>query len=621
MIYGTGKEAKKALKTVKKIEITRPVLPTRKKVAAYARVSMESDRMMHSLSTQVSYYNELIQSNPEWEFAGVYADNFISGTSTEKRTEFQRMLADCEARKIDIVLTKSISRFARNTVDLLETVRHLKELGIEVQFEKEHINSLSDDGELMLSLLASFAQEESRSISENARWAIQKRFEKGIPNGHFRVYGYRWEGDELVPVPEEAAIVKRIYQNFLDGKSRLETERELAAEGITTRDGCRWVDSNIKSVLSNITYTGNLLLQKEFIEDPVTKKRRKNKGQLPQYFVENTHEPIIDMETFQYVQDEMARRRELGALANKSLNITCFTGKIKCGNCGKSFMHNIRKNRAQFTTTYTDEDGMYTTWVCGSRKQKQKGEPCMAKEIPDKILKACCAEVLGLDEFDDEVFAERVERIDVPDGGILVFHFYDGTEVTKEWKSTAKQDCWTDEYKDRQREWVRNYMAKGDGRFSPFTTRIRCGCCGGSCRRQVQGSSDGKIAYWRCSGGGATNCGIKGIREPELMEIAAGLMGLPEFDGDAFREQVDHITMVKSGQLEFTFTDGHTEEAEYSTKRKGKPWTEEQRAKFKESIKGSYTPERRKAMSEHMKQVRRERYWNSKGKSKQSQQP
>ena len=178
------------MKTVKKIEVTRPVLPTRKKVAAYARVSMESDRMMHSLSTQVSYYNELIQSNPEWEFAGVYADNFISGTAIDRRPEFKRLLDDCEAGKIDIVLTKSISRFARNTVDLLETVRHLKELGIEVQFEKEHINSLSDDGELMLSLLASFAQEESRSISENARWAIQKRFEKGIPNGHFRVYGY-----------------------------------------------------------------------------------------------------------------------------------------------------------------------------------------------------------------------------------------------------------------------------------------------------------------------------------------------------------------------------------------------------------------------------------------------
>ena len=609
------------MKTVKKIEVTRPVLPTRKRVAAYARVSMESDRMMHSLSTQVSYYNELIQSNPEWEFAGVYADNFISGTSTDKRTEFQRMMADCEAGKIDIVLTKSISRFARNTVDLLETVRHLKELGIEVQFEKEHINSLSDDGELMLTLLASFAQEESRSISENARWAIQKRFEKGIPNGHFRVYGYRWEGDQLVPVPEEAAIVKRIFQNFLDGKSRLETEREFAAEGITTRDGCRWVDSNIKVVLSNVTYTGNLLLQKEFIEDPITKKRRKNKGQLPQYYVENTHEPIIDMETFQYVQEEMARRRELGALANKSLNITCFTGKIKCGNCGKSFMHNVRKNRAKYTTTYVEEEGLYTTWVCGSRKQKQKGEGCYAKEIPEKILKTCCAEVLGIPEFDEDVFAEKIERIDVPDGGILVFHFYDGTEITKEWESTAKKDCWTEEHKDRQREWVRNYIAKGEGRFSPFTTRIKCGCCGGSCRRQVQGSSDGKIAYWRCAGSGATKCGIKGIREPDLMEISARLMGTPEFDGDAFREQVDCITMVKSGLLEFSFTDGHTEEAEYSTKRKGKPWTEEQRAKFKESIKGSYTPERRKAMSEHMKQIRRERHWSSKGKSKQSQQP
>ena len=142
----------------------------------------------------------------------------------------------------------------------------------------------------MLTLLASFAQEESRSISENARWAIQKRFEQGIPNGKFRIYGYRWEDDRLVPVPEEAAIVRRIFQNFLDGKSRLETEREFAAEGITTRDGCRWVDSNIKVVLSNVTYTGNLLLQKEFIEDPLTKKRRKNKGQLLQYYVENTHE-------------------------------------------------------------------------------------------------------------------------------------------------------------------------------------------------------------------------------------------------------------------------------------------------------------------------------------------
>ena len=597
------------MKTVEKLERTTPVLPKRKRVAAYARVSMDSERMQHSLSAQVSYYSALIQKNPEWEYAGVFADFGISGTGTKKREEFNRMLAECEAGKIDIVLTKSIQRFARNTVDLLNTVRHLKDLGIEVRFEKENINSMSGDGELMLSILASFAQEESRSISENVKWGMVKRFKQGIPNGKFRILGYEWEGDHLVIVPEEAAIVRRIFQNFLDGKSRLETERELAAEGITTKGGFRFVDSNIKVILTNITYTGNMLFQKEYTVDPINKQRRKNKGELPQYYVENTHEPIIDMETFQYVQEEMARRRELGALANKSLNITCFTGKIKCCNCGKSFMHNVRKNRAKFTTTYTDEDGMYTTWVCGSRKQKQKGEGCYAKEIPDKILKQACADVLGLDEFDEAVFAERVERIDVPEGGTLIFHFYDGTEVTKEWESTAKKDCWTDEFKDRQREWVRNYMAKGEGRFSPFTTRIKCGCCGDSCRRQTQKCKDGKVSYWRCAGGGSTKCGVKGIREPELMEITATVMGTDGFDADAFRDQVEQITMGKNGLLEFTFTDGHTENAEYSTKRKAHPWSDEQRAKFRESIKGTYTPERRKAMSEHMKQVRREKKW------------
>jgi site-specific DNA recombinase len=227
-----------------------------KKVAAYARVSMDTERLEHSLSAQVSYYSNLIQKNPEWVYAGVYSDNGISGTKTEKRHGFQEMVKDADDGKIDIILTKSISRFARNTVDLLETVRHLKNIGVEVRFEKEHINSLSSDGELMLSILASFAQEESRSISDNVKWGTRKRFEQGIPNGKFRIYGYRWEGDQLIVIPEEAAIVKRIFQNFLDGKSRLETEKEFAAEGITTRQGCRWVDSNIKQVLTNIKVTG-----------------------------------------------------------------------------------------------------------------------------------------------------------------------------------------------------------------------------------------------------------------------------------------------------------------------------------------------------------------------------
>ena len=210
---------------------------------------------------------------------------------------------------------------------------------MEVRFEKENISSTSSSGEIMLSILASFSQEESVNISNNVKWGTRKRFEKGIPNGRFIIYGYHWEGDQLVVVPEEAAIVKRIFQNFLDGKSRLETEREFAAEGITTRARCRWVDSNLKVVLTNITYTGNMLFQKEYLDSPLTKKRKKNHGELPRYWVENTHEAIIDKETFDYVQQEMARRRKLGAIANKSIPTTCFTSKLECGVCHRHYVH------------------------------------------------------------------------------------------------------------------------------------------------------------------------------------------------------------------------------------------------------------------------------------------
>ena len=400
---------------LRRIEAAVPAIREKKKVAAYARVSMQSERMLHSLSAQVSYYSGLIQKNG----LGIcrrYADDFISGTNTVKRDEFKRMLADCEAGKIDIILTKSISRFARNTVDLLETVRHLKDLGVEVRFEKERIRSMDGDGELMLTILASFAQEESRSISDNVKWGIRKRMQNGIPNGHFRIYGYRWEGDELVIVPEEAEIVKRIFQNFLDGKSRLETERELAAEGITTRDGCRWVDSNIKVVLTNVTYTGNLLLQKEFISDPISKQRKKNRGELPRYYVEDTHPAIIDKATFDFVQEEMARRRELGALANKSLNTSCFTGKIKCPYCGQSYMHNKRVKNGN----------VQEYWNCGSKKKKKVGDGCpVGGTINHKNMVKVCTEVLGLDEFDETAFLEKVDRIEVPQKYTLDFHMID----------------------------------------------------------------------------------------------------------------------------------------------------------------------------------------------------
>ena len=430
------------MRKINKITSSVPSLPTRKRVAAYARVSVEKDRARHSLSAQVSYYSAYIQKRPEWEYIGVYADSGETGTAKKNRSEFQRLIDDCEAGKIDIILTKSISRFARNTVDLLETVRRLREIGVEVRFEEQNINSMSGDGELMMTILASFAQEEVRSLSDNVKWGTRKRFAEGKPNGKFRILGYCWEGDKLVIVPDEAAIVRRIYDNFLAGKSRLETEREFEAEGIKTKRGNTFRDSNIKAILTNFTYTGNLLFQKEFIEDPISKKKKKNNGELPQYFMENTHEPIIDSATFDYVQAEMARRRELGVFANnKSMRMTAFTSKLKCEVCGCNF----------YRATRSRANGKFKVWICANRR---KGRPhdCKVSDLPEYILEKVSAEVLGLDAFAPDIFAEEVEMIVIPSAHILAFHLKDGRIEVREWKSTAKKDSWTPERRAQHSE-------------------------------------------------------------------------------------------------------------------------------------------------------------------------
>ena len=394
---------------ITKIEPNVPMLRQRKKVAAYCRVSMDSERLMHSISAQVSYYSELIQNNIGWEYVGVYADEGITGTLMSKRNEFNRIIADCEKGKIDIILCKSISRFARNTVDLLATVRHLKSLGIEVRFEKENINSLSGDGELMLSILASFAQEESQSISENVKWGTRKRFEQGIPNGRVRVFGYRWKDDTLIVEINEAEIIKRIYSEFLSGSSPRKIAEHLNNDGITTDKGCKWNDFTIRYILTNITYTGNMIFQKTFTDNPISKKRKMNNGELPKYLVENTHEPIIDKNVFDKVQNEFVQRSE----KRKSV----FSAKIRCANCGEYYIRNtVGKNKR------------YKVWVCG-RKKRKGCTICSAKDIREDKLKAISAEVLGLDEFDENVFSRNIECIEI-DKNILRFVFYDG--VVKE---------------------------------------------------------------------------------------------------------------------------------------------------------------------------------------------
>lgn len=553
------------------IEPKVPQMPARKRVAAYARVSMESERLQHSLSAQVSYYSSLIQQNPAWEYAGVYADDGITGTKTNDRAEFNRMIADCESGKIDIILTKSISRFARNTVDLLNAVRHLKELGISVQFEKEHIDSLSEDGELMLTLLASFAQEEVRSLSDNVKWGTRKRFEKGIPNGRFQIYGYRWDGDHLVVEPEEAKIVKLIYDNFLNGLSAESTEKQLEEMGVKSYKGQHFGNTSIRQILGNITYTGNLLFQKEYTVDPISKKSRKNQGELPQYWVENTHEAIIPMEVYQAVQEEKARRRELGVFANWSINTSCFTSKIKCGRCGKSYQRSNRKGRK-------DPDANYTVWICGTRRKTGNAQ-CQNKDIPEPMLKEACTAVLGLDEFDETVFSEQINHIEIPAPYEMVFYFKDGRIVPHRWQSTMRKDCWTDDRRAAKGRYVQEHQLGPNS--SCFTSRIRCDQCGENYRRQRSRHKDGSFdSVWRCAS--SAKCSSPSIKEETLMAICAEALGRDEFEETAFREQIACIHITAPFHLSIHFFDGHTFEAQWENRRKMPKHSEERKQHMRE---------------------------------------
>ena len=587
------------MKTIVKIEPAIPQMPTRKKVAAYARVSMETERLNHSLSAQISHYSELIQKHSDWQYVGVYADDGISGTSTSKRDEFRRMLEDCEAGKIDIIITKSISRFARNTVDLLNTVRHLKDLGISVRFEKEQIDSLSEDGELMLTLLASFAQEESRSISDNVKWGTIKRFQKGIPNGQMRVFGYEWIDDQLTIVPEEAEVVRFMYREYMKGASRIEIGRILNEKGLYTRQGKKWVDSNVKVVLTNITYTGNMLFQKEYVEDPITKHRKKNRGELPQFYVEDTHEAIIPMDEFQKVQTEFKRRRDLGPLGNKSLNLTAFSTKITCGICGKHYRRSGKRNTA---------GEVYYIWTCLTKSQKG-ASACGSKNIPEKMLKNVAAEAMGLTEFDDVAFSEQVEEIYMVSADTLQFRFYDGREVTTTWESTARTDCWTPE---RRRLWGELHKRKetnpNKSIYNEFTGFIRCGQCGSNYRCQSKVMKDGTRARtWHCTGP-AGICDKVSIRDETMKALVTDVLVLDSFDEAVMDNQLEYAAVL-GNNVTFHFRDGHEVIKSFKEKRKGAKWTEERREKQTQAIRDSWTDERRAAASERMREIRSEKKW------------
>ena len=352
----------------------------KRRTAGYARVSTDKDEQFTSYEAQIDYYTQFIKGHSDWEFVAVYTDEGISGLNTKRRDGFNQMIKDALDGKIDLIVTKSVSRFARNTVDSLVTIRKLKEKGVEVYFEKENIYTFDGKGELLLTIMSSLAQEESRSISENVTWGQRKRFSDGkisLPYKQFLGYE-RGESKDDPPVvnPEQAAIVREIYSAFMHGKTAVAIAKQLTAKGIKTPAGKdKWAASTIESILTNEKYRGSARLQKHFTVDFLTKKTKVNEGEVPQYYIEHSHEAIIDPQEWDAVQDEFKRRKEIGkAYSGKSV-LSC---KLVCGDCGAYYGSKIWHSNDKYRTVI---------WQCNSKFDKEKAR-CRTLHITEQEIKS-----------------------------------------------------------------------------------------------------------------------------------------------------------------------------------------------------------------------------------------
>ena len=419
---------------ITKVKFYNPPKLELKRVAAYARVSSNKDAMLHSLSAQVSYYSEYIQNHTDWIYCGVYADEGLTGTK-DNRGEFQRMLNDCRNGKLDMIITKSISRFARNTVTLLETIRELKAIGVDIYFEEQRIHTMSSDGELMITILASYAQEESRSASENQKWRIRKGFQNGeLVNLRF-MFGYTIHKGIIVINENEATIVREIFQRVVQGETLCAIAKDLNSRNVQRHLAGEWTSNRIRDLVSNEKYLGNALLQKTYRNNHIEKKRRKNKGELPMYYAEGTHEAIIDGATFLEAQSV------LGNISQSHKHDTpahgMLTGKIRCGNCGKNYKRTKNHGNA--------------FWSCSTYIQKGKAL-CPSKRIPEPTMLQTILDVLSADCIDEDRFNAEISFIQADDGNKLTFHFVNGEIKHKVWKDHSRRDSWTPEMREQARQ-------------------------------------------------------------------------------------------------------------------------------------------------------------------------
>ena len=359
------------------VQIIQPYQPQSdalEKVAAYCRVSTDSSDQLNSYRTQIGYYTNFIAQHPGWELADIYADEGITGTSLEKRDEFKRMLQDCRAGKIQRVLVKSVSRFARNTLELIETTRELKDLGVVVVFEEQGIDTAQMLGEMQLTLLAMAAQEESTSISKNMRWSIQKRMDAGTYLGNTAPYGYRLEDGQLKIEETEATVVRRIFEMRLSGMGQVAITQELNRKRIQPRDGKPWTVYRVRYILSNERYIGDSLFQKKYIADPLSHKSVRNHGERDQYYIHNTHEGIISRETFQKVQESFQSRT-----SPQKKKPHLFVHRIQCPQCGCHYRY-IRSSGKSY-------------W--GHASQSDIEPPCKDIRLSEESIKAAFVNLVG----------------------------------------------------------------------------------------------------------------------------------------------------------------------------------------------------------------------------------
>lgn len=396
------------MKRITKIE---PAKAEEKKlrVAAYCRVSTGSDEQLESLKTQKAHYQAYIHKHSEWEFAGIYYDEGITGTKKDKRPELLHLLRDCELGKVDFVLTKSISRFSRNTTDCLEMVRKLLSCGVGIYFEKENLNTQTMEDEFLLTVLGSLAESESRSISDNERWSVKNRFLNGTFHQGMAPYGYKLDDGNLVIDEERAPVVRLVFERALAGDGSSKIAVTLNEKKIPSPLNGKWSSGTVKGILTNERYVGDALYQKTYSDENFV--RHTNHGERDQYLHQDHHEPIISREDFQKAQDMLAQHRKeknIELEGERYQNRHLFTGKIICGECGCTMKHRLISGRVE---------GSYEAWVCGRHIQSK--ELCSMKAIQQQAIEAAFTTMLNKLIFSRkelfEPFVEDLRNTDASD--------------------------------------------------------------------------------------------------------------------------------------------------------------------------------------------------------------